>query len=351
MAFCNPKAEISALLCNIPSQWRDSIVEALSCILSLNRDSNATCEAIKDCETLTYFEPIKRSGNTITLSYRDEKGVLYNRSVDLTTVINNILNGVDSSCLMDQEDWEELTFAEKLNAIYQKACCVHGNCTGGGDSGCGCDCEGNPDEPCIGTNACKCMQYIITGAAPYTFSYKDCDTKLVTEYNSIDDNIVPICALKGSLILPLGVLFEETGECGDIPDTTTTTSSSTTTTTAAPTTTTTSTTTTSTSTTTTTTAAPTTTTTTTTTSTTTTTTIAPLLVKISNTLEGICEQVDFFAYTSTMLITPGLILYEDSALTNPVTGYSFVDDFYGSGIVYNLNSGSGLIGSNTGQSC
>lgn len=272
MAFCNPKEELSAILCNasVPPEWRDAIVRALSCVISLRRDDEGFCNGVKECETLTAFQPIVRVGNTLTFSYKDEKKVVHSRSVDLTTVINNLLTDVDVSCFMEQEDWEELTFPEKLNAIYEKACCVHGNCSGDGESGCGCEDCGDGEGPCIGTNACRCTQYTITGTAPYTFSYKDCDTKLLTEYESIDDNVVEICALKGSLILPLNTFSVEEGDCGITTSSTTTSSSTTSTTTEA----TTTTTTTSTSTTSTTTAAPATTTTT-TSSTTTTTTAAP----------------------------------------------------------------------------
>jgi hypothetical protein len=45
------------------------------------------------------------------------------------------------------------------------------------------------------------------------------------------------------------------------------------------------------------------------------------------------------------IITPGLILYNDSSSTSPVTGYNYVYDYDGSGGIYNLNSSSGLIGS------
>lgn len=308
MAFCNPKEELSALLCNIPSNWRDSIVKALTCILALNKDNDAFCDGVKGCETLTKFEPIQQSGNTLIFSYRDEKGVVYSRSIDITTVINNVLNNTNASCLMDQEDWEALTFTQKLAAIYAKACCVHGDCSGmgggSGGSGCGCaDCgdgEDGEEVPCIGTNACVCTQYIITGTAPYTFSYKHCTTKLLTEYEVLSSSPVYVCALKNSLILPLNTIWEEIGECGATTTTTTSTTTSTTstststtsTTTVEPTTTTTttSTTTTSSTTTTTTIAA----TTTTTSSTTTTTTVEALEYYLADKYDcSDCSPIDF----------------------------------------------------------
>jgi hypothetical protein len=98
-----------------------------------------------------------------------------------------------------------------------------------------------------------------------------------------------------------------------------------------------------------------TTTTTTTTSTTSTTTTeapgVPVVVKLSNSIDTVCGGLDINTYTTTGVITPGLILYLDSGLTSPVEGFTFVNDFYNTGITYHLNSLSGLIGANTGMSC
>lgn len=287
MAFCNSKEEFSALLCDIPFQWRDAIIKALECVLSVSRNEEETCDGIKECETLTYFEPIQQVGETITLSYKDEKGVVYTRSVSLTTIVNNILDDVDSNCLMPQEEWDEMTFAERMAAIYAKACCVYTSC-------CGCE----ECEECEQT--CVCTSYLVTGTAPYTVTYKDCDTKLPTEVEVTEAADFAFCALKGTVVITGNATYQDLGECGaeETTSTTTTTSTSTTTTsssttttttieeTTTTTTTTTSTTTTSTSTTTTTTAAPTTTTT--TSSTTTTTTAIPLFYYIADEYDCPC---------------------------------------------------------------
>lgn len=49
-------------------------------------------------------------------------------------------------------------------------------------------------------------------------------------------------------------------------------------------------------------------------------------------------------------ISPNMPLFSDDALTAPVTGYSYVSD-PNVGAIYNLNSTTGIVGSNTGQSC
>ena len=119
-----------------------------------------------------------------------------------------------------------------------------------------------------------------------------------------------------------------------------TTTTTTTTTTVAPTTTTTSTSTT------TTTVAPTTTTTTTSTTTTTTTSTLQL-----NTVTGatLCTTSPVIRYVDGGVLAPGSVLYLGD-LTTPVTGFNYVVAATG-GIIYDIGSVDGIIGSDTGQAC
>ncbi len=219
--------------------------------------------------------------------------------------------------------------------------------------------------------ACPCVTYAVTGTAPFIFSYKDCDTKAIVEFESAEETEVHICAIRGTIVTPPGVFCNEIAStCEEIP-VTTTTSSSTTTTTAAPTTTTTTTTststtstttfpaptTTTTSTTTTTTIIPpppTTTSTTTTSSTTTTTTHAvgtavPNAVYSSN-LVTHCAQSINTIYTASGTIITGQTAYIDIFLTNPLTGYTYISDDLVT-VIYTMNPVTGLIGANSGMSC
>jgi hypothetical protein len=65
-----------------------------------------------------------------------------------------------------------------------------------------------------------------------------------------------------------------------------------------------------------------------------------------------CNLLPETVYTasSAATISPLMPLFLDDALTVPVTGYSYVSDPI-VGTIYNLNSTTGIIGSNTGQSC
>jgi len=172
---------------------------------------------------------------------------------------------------------------------------------------------------------------------------------------------------------PCGEVTTTTSSSSTSTSTSTTTSSTssttTTTTTLEPTTTTTTTTAEPTTTTTTTTTEPTTTTTTTTvaidcglegdalliTTTTTTTTEAPTVytynVRLDETsLSNVCFQPFTTVYSLSPEFTEGITLYFDLGLTSVVSGYIYVD-FIGTGIVYNLNIGTGVVGSNTGLDC
>jgi hypothetical protein len=63
-----------------------------------------------------------------------------------------------------------------------------------------------------------------------------------------------------------------------------------------------------------------------------------------------CGQPTNTVYTIDGTISPGKTIYNDAAMSVIVTGFSFIsnDDV---GIIYNLNSLTGVVGSNTGESC
>ena len=93
----------------------------------------------------------------------------------------------------------------------------------------------------------------------------------------------------------------------------------------------------------------------TTTSTTTTTTtssggIAITTTDLGNSTAAVCAATPGVTrYTTTGTIAPGLILYTNSGLTTPQTGYSYVAND-ANGLIYNLNPVTGLIGTFV-QSC
>jgi hypothetical protein len=57
-----------------------------------------------------------------------------------------------------------------------------------------------------------------------------------------------------------------------------------------------------------------------------------------------------YTASNAATISPTMPLFFDDALTTPVLGYSYVSDPV-VGTIYNLNDLTGVVGSNTGQSC
>ena len=69
---------------------------------------------------------------------------------------------------------------------------------------------------------------------------------------------------------------------------------------------------------------------------------------LGNSTSTICAGTPVTLYTNGAFAV-GSILYTDASLINPQTGYSYVVD--GSHSIYNLNSGTGAVGSSTGLNC
>lgn len=68
---------------------------------------------------------------------------------------------------------------------------------------------------------------------------------------------------------------------------------------------------------------------------------------LGNTISSVCAAPATTLYFSGTF-GQGTILYTDNLLSTPITGYSFV---IFNGIIYNLSSTTGTVGTNTGQSC
>lgn len=69
---------------------------------------------------------------------------------------------------------------------------------------------------------------------------------------------------------------------------------------------------------------------------------------LGNTVAAVCANNTPTTLYSNGAPVPGSILYTDSALQNPITGYLYVSY---QGVIYNLSSTDGTLGSDTGQNC
>ena len=73
-------------------------------------------------------------------------------------------------------------------------------------------------------------------------------------------------------------------------------------------------------------------------------------VYLANAPDAVCSGVEVTRYTNGAFAI-GKTLYTDASLTTPVTGYAYVLWHSGNDHIYNLNSVTGVIGSDTGLTC
>lgn len=105
-------------LCDMPEEWRIPIITSIC--ESLTR---ADCEDVSKCETLTSLSAFSRTSDTVSFSFSDETGEIFTRSFEIPKT--QTLSAVLPYCLASQEDWDNMTFLERLEALIdiRCACC------------------------------------------------------------------------------------------------------------------------------------------------------------------------------------------------------------------------------------
>lgn len=84
-----------AALSDIPSKWAEQIASLL-CQLDDEKFSGISCTKVQECETLTAFTDLSISGNTLSISYRDENENTTTRTLALSlpgNFVNNQFTG------------------------------------------------------------------------------------------------------------------------------------------------------------------------------------------------------------------------------------------------------------------
>lgn len=76
----------------------------------------------------------------------------------------------------------------------------------------------------------------------------------------------------------------------------------------------------------------------------------PVSARFNGSLVDHCSLSGTTVYTDDGTIATGKTVYTDSGMTTELIGYDFISDI-ASGIVFNINSGNGLVGSDTGLAC
>jgi hypothetical protein len=67
-------------------------------------------------------------------------------------------------------------------------------------------------------------------------------------------------------------------------------------------------------------------------------------------IANICIQISTIVYSPASSWAVGMVLYADSGLTTILSGYIYVD-YIVTGEIFNLNIGTGVVGSYTGSNC
>ena len=114
------KQQIEEYLKDLPSKWREQLVDIL-CQIKQEK-SIPDCNKVKECETLTSLSNFSISGTTISITYKDEKGISFIRSFSIDEVLNQSLEDLDPDCLATQPEWDTLTYKERIQLLIDSHC-------------------------------------------------------------------------------------------------------------------------------------------------------------------------------------------------------------------------------------
>lgn len=114
------KQQIEEMLDALPSKWRDQLATIL-CQIKEDKES-VDCNKVKECETLTSLSNFTVSGTTVSIKYTNENGVQVTRSFDIGTALNSTLDDLDPNCLATPEDWNTLSYTERIQLLIDSHC-------------------------------------------------------------------------------------------------------------------------------------------------------------------------------------------------------------------------------------
>jgi len=113
------KQQIEEYLKDIPSKWKDSLVQLLCEIKDEKVEPD--CNTIRDCETLTTLSNFSVAGDTISIVYTGEDGVGVTRSFSISEILNQSLN-IDPNCLTTPTEWSNLDLSGKIQLLIDSHC-------------------------------------------------------------------------------------------------------------------------------------------------------------------------------------------------------------------------------------
>jgi hypothetical protein len=114
---CNNCEELmQKYLCDLPSAWSKQMAKVICKFI--NPTVPLDCNSVKNCETLTSLSAFTVDGSEVCITYTDENGTAVTRCFDM----NDVGLDLDPKCIMDQEDWDLLSWRDQIQAIIDYAC-------------------------------------------------------------------------------------------------------------------------------------------------------------------------------------------------------------------------------------
>lgn len=114
------KEQIESYLSALPSKWKAQLTEVL-CEIYESRQT-PTCEDVKKCETLTTLSDFSVTDGQVCITYKDEKGVSFQRCFTVDSILNGQLDDIQPGCLTDETTWSNLSFAERIQLLIDAHC-------------------------------------------------------------------------------------------------------------------------------------------------------------------------------------------------------------------------------------
>lgn len=112
--------QLSGYLTSVPSKWREQLISVL-CLIKKDKQ-NLDCQEVRECETVTSLSDFSTTGAVASITFTNEDEVSYSRSLNMSFILNDIMNKIDPQCLISKTDWLNLTFSEKIGRIISKQC-------------------------------------------------------------------------------------------------------------------------------------------------------------------------------------------------------------------------------------
>lgn len=186
---CNNCEElIQSYLCDLPSAWAKQMATVICKFI--NPSVPLECNDVKKCETLTSLSAFTVNGSEVCIDYTDENGSTVHRCFNM----EDIGLSLDPKCIMSQEDWDVLTWNEKIQAIIDYSC------------------------SCAPSTTCTC--YTVhnneteAGVVAYKINYIDCNFT-VQSTTSLFGDTNSFCAITGTIVVNFNSTITNNGDCGE----------------------------------------------------------------------------------------------------------------------------------------